>query len=199
MATQDHPELAVEDASRSPETRTAAHDPGSSAEDADDAPTASASDESTDVSQGHSATALVDTRRRRRFELEVPWNRAKLITQLATEEKSQQTLAEEYGVSRSAIAMFKQRHLTTIEAKRENLAAEFDDLWIANKHTRLATLQEVAERLAERPDARSAEVLAKLLKDAAEELGDLPTRSAVQINTANVEYHIVGVDPSVLT
>lgn len=128
-----------------------------------------------------------------RYELERPWNKVRLIGELARAEKNQQTLADEYGVTRSAIAMFKQRNLTIIQERRNDLAAEFDGLWIASKVQRLATLQAAAEGLAAKPDARSAEVLAKLLKDAAEELGDLPTRAGVQIQTNNVEYKVIGI------
>jgi hypothetical protein len=122
------------------------------------------------------------------------FTKATLITELALAEKTQNQLAEEYGVSKAAISMFKTRNLTAIERKRENLADEYCDLWIASKRNRLAELQAAAEKLAERPDARSAEVLAKLLKDAAEELGDLPTRPGVQINQASVTYRIEGVE-----
>jgi hypothetical protein len=131
---------------------------------------------------------------RERQSLTKGWTKAKLITELALGEKTQAQLAEEYGVGQSAIAMFKKRNLTAIEAKRENLADEYADLWIASKRNRLAEYQAAAEKLADKPDARSAEVLAKLLKDVAEELGDLPTRPGVQINQANVTYQIEGVD-----
>lgn len=136
--------------------------------------------------------AMVEVERRKQ-NLEAPWNKVKLVGQLAKGDKVQGELALEYGVSRSAIAMFKQRHAADIEARLANMAAEFDGLWIANKQARLSALQAAAEGLAAKPDARSAEVLAKLLKDAAEELGDLPTRAGVQIQTNNVEYKVIGI------
>lgn len=168
---------------------------GASSSHANKGQLATVNDVGSDLDQR--ATTEVDTPRQKQ-NLEAPWTKVKLISELARGTKTQQQLATEYGVGRSAVSMFKQRHLTAIEIKRENLAAEFDDLWIASKAQRLATLQEAAERLAAKPDARSAEVLAKLLKDAAEELGDLPTRAGVQINTANVTYEVVGIDTSQL-
>lgn len=135
---------------------------------------------------------------RRKLPLERGWVRAQLIRELATQEKQQLALADEYGVSRSAIAEFKRRHLTEIETVRGNLANEFADLWIADKRNRLQMLADAADKLADKPDARSMEVMAKLLKDAAEELGDLPTRSSVNVAVANVTYEVVGVDPEVL-
>jgi hypothetical protein len=134
-----------------------------------------------------------------RIPLEKGWARAKLIRELALQEQPQTELAEYYGVAQSTIATFKKRHWVEIERIRNNLADEYADLWIAQKRNRLAELQAAAEKLAGKPDARSAEVLAKLLKDAAEELGDLPTRTQVNVNTANVTYEIVGVDPEVLS
>lgn len=139
-----------------------------------------------------------DTPRLRR-NLESGWTKAKLIRELALAEKPQTQLAEEYGVGQSGIAMFKRRHLTEIEVHRENLADEYADLWIASKRNRLAEYQAAAEKLAKNPDARSAEVLAKLLKDVAEELGDLPTRPGVQINQANVTYQIESISPEDVT
>lgn len=131
---------------------------------------------------------------RDRANLERGYVRARLITELALGEKRQDQLAEEYGVARSTIAMFKKRHLTRIEQKQENLADEYSDLWIAKKRNRLEEYQIAVEKMAANPDARSAEVLAKLLKDVAEELGDLPKNAAVQINQANVTYQIENVN-----
>jgi hypothetical protein len=150
-------------------------------------------DSSAELARVGDSDADGDTRRVR-YPLENGWAKAKLIRELAIAEKPQTQLAEEYGVGQSAIAMFKKRHMTEIEVARDNLADEFADLWIASKRNRLAEYQKAAEKLAEKPDARSAEVLAKLLKDVAEELGDLPTRPGVQINQANVTYQIEGVD-----
>jgi hypothetical protein len=42
--------------------------------------------------------------------------------------------------------------------------------------------------------ARSQEVLISILKAVAEELGDLPARTQVQVNTAAVTYQVVAVD-----
>lgn len=136
---------------------------------------------------------------RPRVPLERGWARATLIRELALEEVNQAFLADKYGVSRSAITQFKHRHEVEIVEIRNNLANEYADLWVANKRNRLAELQAAAEKMAAKPDARSAEVLAKLLKDAAEELGDLPTRTQVNVNTANVTYEVVGIDPGVLS
>lgn len=141
------------------------------------------------------ATVVV---KRTRRNLEMPWNKSKLIAELAMGQKSQQQLAVDYGCTRSAIAMFKQRHLSAIEERAEQTTDDFVDLWIADKRGRLATLQQAAEKLAEKPDARSAEVLAKLLKDAAEELGDLPTRAGVQVALGVVKYEVAGIDLSAL-
>lgn len=131
--------------------------------------------------------------KRNRYPLTQGWVKHRLINELAIAAKPQTQLATEYGVSEGAISMFKRREMTAIERKRENLADEYSDLWIASKRNRLAELQQAAEKLAINPSARDAEVLARLLKDAAEELGDIPNKPGVQINQANVTYSIEGV------
>jgi len=149
-------------------------------------------DQSDNTAEHSSELARVDKRRAR--PLEQGWVRARLIRDLAIGEIPQKTLAEEFGVVDSAITEFKKRHWVEIERVRDNMADQYGDMWISSKRSRLAELQKAAEKLAEKPDARSAEVLAKLLKDAAEELGDLPAKAQVQIMQQQVTYQIEGIN-----
>lgn len=120
-----------------------------------------------------------------------PWIRGQLIADLATGEYKQTFLAEKYGVSNSAISQFKTRYSPQIEERRERLIDEYQDLWISTKYNRLAALQTLAEELAEDDTTpRTAEVIDRLLRSAAEELGDLETKLSVNV----AEYRITGID-----
>lgn len=125
--------------------------------------------------------------------LSTPWVRGQLIVELAAGEISQVNLAKKYGVHRSAITQFKKTYQQEIDRRRDSLEDEFSDLWIADKRARLATLQDTAEGLVDMDlTPRTAEVLAKLLKDAAEELDQLGNKNQVNIQMA--EYRITGID-----
>lgn len=131
---------------------------------------------------------------------------SKLIRELAIDEKTQVQLAEEYGVAQSTVATFKKKHLARIEEVRENLADEFAGLWIAMKANRIAEYQSDVEVINEKAQKSGATVAdsemirtkASLLKSVAEELGQLPGRSQVTINTP-VVYEIHGLDKDALT
>ena len=122
------------------------------------------------------------------------WVKQELIRELATEKKTQQELANRYGVGQPGIAMFKKRHLVDIERYRDSLDDEWAGIWIANKRNRLAELQNQIEELADQKvTARTAEVIGKLLREAAEELGDITNKNKVEVDV--VRYEIVGIDP----
>lgn len=146
-------------------------------------------------------SGVVEKREERahRGHLERPWVRMRLIRDLATGEISQAQMAQVYGVSRPSITLFKQRHLYEIEEVRAKIADEYAGLWVAGKKERLAAYQQKVEDMLEGNSPRHAEVLVGILKAVAEELGDLPARTAVQITTENVQYQIVGIDPEALS
>lgn len=120
-----------------------------------------------------------------------PWTRGQLIADLATGEYTMTFLGDKYGVTHGAISQFKKRYSPQIEERRERLLDEYQDLWIATKYNRLAALQTLAEELAEDDTTpRTAEVIDRLLRSAAEELGDLETKLSVNV----AEYRITGID-----
>lgn len=132
---------------------------------------------------------------------------AKLIRELAIDEKPQTQLAEEYGVRQSTISMFKTRHAQRITEVRDDLANEFAGLWIAMKANRLAEYQADVEAINAKAqaskttmaDSEMIRTKASLLKSVAEELGQLPGRASTVINTP-VVYQIQGeFDPEKLT
>lgn len=126
-----------------------------------------------------------------RWPLTNEWTKAKLIYELAVDEKTQRDLAEEYGVSQPAITKFKKRHTEAIEKRREKLLDEFGTLWVAEKYNRLAARQNEIEKLLElRTTNRNSEIIDKLLNSVATELGELESKVSVEIT----EYRITGID-----
>jgi hypothetical protein len=135
----------------------------------------------------------------RKGHLERGWVKHRLIRDFALGEKTGGQLAEQYGVSRTSISAFKKRNAMEIEEVRNNLADEYAGVWVAQKMARIQEYQQAAEKMANGTSARNQEVLVSILKAVAEELGQLPARTQVQVNTANVTYEIIGIDPEDLT
>ena len=127
--------------------------------------------------------------------LERGWVKHRLIRDLAVAERSQTELAEAYGVSKNSITNFKRRHYMEIEEVKNNLADEYASLWVADKRKRIAEYQEAVEKMATGKTPRNMEVLNNLLKSVAEEMGQLPARTQVNVSTETTVYEIVGVDP----
>lgn len=140
-----------------------------------------------------------DGRRPVKGHLERGWVKHRLMRDLALGEKTGQTLAEQYGVSRTSISNFKKKYGMEIEDVRNNLADEYAGAWVAQKMNRIAEYQNAAEKMANGASPRNAEVLVTILKAVAEELGQLPARTQVSVNTQQVTYQVVGIDPEELT
>jgi hypothetical protein len=101
-----------------------------------------------------------------RVHLERPWNRRRLIHELARGEVKQSDLAVRYDVSRVAITDFKARHADAIEQVRADLENEFAGLWIADKTNRLMALQDDIEHIATRLTSTDLEdALADYVRD----------------------------------
>jgi hypothetical protein len=125
--------------------------------------------------------------------LERGWVKHRLIRDFALGEKSGRELAEQYGCSVTSISAFKKRHSMEIEEVRNNLADQYAGVWVAKKIERIREYQNAAEKMASGHSPRNQEVLVSILKAVAEELGDLPARTQVNISQENVTYEIVGV------
>ena len=125
--------------------------------------------------------------------LERSWVKHRLIRDFALGEKTGAELAEIYGVSRNSISAFKKRYGLEIEEVRNNLADEYAGVWVAQKLERIRQYQEAAEKMASGASPRNQEVLVSILKAVAEELGQLPARTQVNVSQENVTYEIVGV------
>ena len=127
--------------------------------------------------------------------LERGWVKHRLIRDFALGEKTGRQLSEQYGVSQTSITNFKRRYAMEIEEVRNNLADEYAGVWVAQKLDRIREYQEAAEKMAKGNSPRNAEVLVTILKAVAEELGQLPARTQVNVQNNQVTYEIVGVSP----
>lgn len=155
-------------------------------------------------------------------------NARQLIRQLAGGRKTQVQLAEQYGVTQSAISHFSKRHADAIEAYKADASAALDELWITDKRERLAVLQQQVEEAQSKKQAVQlvreymaeaegldgavklkliedlaraagtgtswASAAQKALRNAAEELGQLPTATKIDVNDNRVSIEVVGVD-----
>jgi transcriptional regulator with XRE-family HTH domain len=148
-----------------------------------------------------------------------------VIRDIALGTMSQSQLGEKYGVSQPAISQFAKRNAEEIEAVRAKADDEFAGLLIAQKQNRLAAYQDLYD-IALKPqpkispsgklvkewitdeDGQQVEVIvqevdvraaAQMLKQAAEELGQLPNRLTLAGEVGvKTNYVIDGIDPGAL-
>lgn len=142
----------------------------------------------------------------------------KLVRELALGEENQAQLAERYNVSPSAISHFAKRNRDEIQAVRDKADDEYAGLLITQKANRLAALEQLyAQAITPQPKVAASgrvayvedpvtgeqvmvqevalDSAARMLKQAAEEMGQLPTR--VQLTgelTEHITYKIEGPD-----
>ncbi len=131
---------------------------------------------------------------RHSFPLERGWVKHKLIRELAEGKKTHAVLAVEYGTSITSIGNFKRRHTTLVDQAKQDLADKFADLWIADKRNRLAELQADIDSMGDDPDPDLLKIKHAAMKQAAEELGQLPSRMGVSVQAATVTFQIDGID-----
>lgn len=148
-----------------------------------------------DPMQGSAELEVSQPGRRRPVKgaLERGWVKHRLIRDFALGEKTGRDLAGIYSVSEQSISQFKRRHSLEIEEVRNNLADEYAGVWVAQKMARIQEYQQAAEKMAAGSSPRNAEVLVSILKAVAEELGQLPARTQVNVSTETTVYEIVGV------
>jgi hypothetical protein len=129
-----------------------------------------------------------------------PWQRHKLLRELAIGERKAADLGREYGMSASAVRMFKMRHRAEVDAIAAAPADELAGLWIAGKSNRLAAYQHDYEQAASGEKANHHEWIKArtgILHNVAEETGQLPPRQ--QVSIMPVVHVIQGVDLGALT
>lgn len=128
------------------------------------------------------------------------YRRYALCRELATGEKTKTVLAQEYGVSVSAISQFAKRNADRIAQILAAIDSEFAGLWLADKVQRIASYQDDMELSADGSRADHFEQIrtrTDIRKAVAEELGQLPTRG-VQVS-GTVTHILEGVSIDDLT
>jgi predicted transcriptional regulator len=128
--------------------------------------------------------------------------RRQLICELAKGERTQVELAEDFGVDQSTVSAFMKRHAGEIIEVQRDIADKYLGLWIADKALRLAEIQQIIDDIETvtgdngSPDADLVRVKLTALRNAAEELGQLPARVIHKVE-GSIKTIIVGVDPDV--
>jgi hypothetical protein len=129
--------------------------------------------------------------------------RIRLIHDLALDAWSERDLAENYGVAQPSIHEFKIRNSYQIACARDSIEDHFSALWIANKVSRLAELEDDVEDINAALVNATADIKPRLylakhraLRNAAEELGQLAPKAVNA--TVSVRYEIASVDMTAL-
>ena len=152
-----------------------------------------------------------------------PFLKRKLILALAHQQGRKADLAGEFGISPSTLTRFIARHKEEIEAVRAGTEQRMTDLWIADKGARMAAYQRdvdvveaeiesvVADRSSQDGDVFPGEGDARLvdtsdqlgrlmrakhraLRQAAEELGQIPSKVQINVGGERVKHVLEGVD-----
>lgn len=121
---------------------------------------------------------------------------------------TQNEIAKHFDVSQAAVATFAKNNAGEIERLKTMVNDEMMALWVASKFNRLASYQQDIEDL----DSALISVIAagamtsddvafikekrQILRNVAEELGDLPSRNQVSVQGASVNYTFAGINPN---
>lgn len=128
------------------------------------------------------------------------WEQFQVKRELAGEgSKTVQQIAEAHGISYGGLRKWKHDHKAEIAVIAADLANPFAGLWIADKANRIDAYMRDADRLEHADDvtyAEAARTRATILKQVAEELGQLPGRVSLVVQP--VIHVIEGVDVEAL-
>lgn len=121
-------------------------------------------------------------------------------------------IAAKYGANLQSVYGFKDRHEHEINELRAMVQDEFRGLWIASKYNRIAEYQQAVEDIEQalngilsaggtldREDMVYIKEKRQILRQVAEELGQLPNRNNVQVAGTTVTYAFNGIDPDQLS
>lgn len=116
-----------------------------------------------------------------------------LIQALAEGKKSQKEIGLEFGISHQAVSWFKLHNRAAVEAQAKDLEDEFAAVWVAQKRNRVQEYQDALEALSEviaqgNADPAVVRAHAQLLRNVAEEMGQLPSRQVVQVQQTPTQY-----------
>jgi len=105
-----------------------------------------------------------------------PWIKRALIKELALGTATHTALAEKFGVHKDSITAFRKRHAYDIAEAINDAEDEFTGILVAQKAVRLSVYQDQIEQALEHGNGT---LVARLLRQVAEEMGHLPSRVQV--------------------
>jgi predicted transcriptional regulator len=123
-----------------------------------------------------------------------------MCRELAAEDLKRVEIARLFGVTPAAITQFAKRHKREIDETRERIADGLVAMWIADKVERIAAYQADFEMALDHPNAAHHEWIRTrtgILRNVAEELGQLPPRA--QVNVFPVVHVVEGIEVEELT
>lgn len=133
--------------------------------------------------------------------------RVQVIRAIAMGDKTNTQIARDFGVTESAIRQFKQRHEFRIDQVRKALDNEYAGIALASKVARVATYSDQVLKILEVLEdpaqvaragmgyAELARVAQQGMRSIADELGQIPTRSQVEVSgTLNCTVNGVELD-----
>jgi len=122
-----------------------------------------------------------------------------LIYALAQDEVDYTRLSMHYQIRKTDLALFAEQHAAAIEDAKTQVNDEFAALWITKKTSRMAEYQADLEYLndcietADKP-LEAIRLKQQVLKNVADELGQIPGRTPTLVQNNSVHYHVEGVD-----
>lgn len=134
------------------------------------------------------------------------WKKYRFISACA-EGESNKNIAALLDISEKAAQNLRKVYESQINDKQQNMEDEFNGLWVARKAARIAQYQDYIERVDEFLDAVGVVgVDAPLIRAAqtslnavAEEMGQLTTRSKIELEGSRLEVTLNGVGVEDLT
>lgn len=125
--------------------------------------------------------------------------RASLVKELASGQRSHSQLADEYGMATSSVSAFATRNRDEIQKVVDGVVIEKLDCWIADKQKRIAEYAAMYESLTPMvrgmdPNPKYIRIRMDCLQRVAEELGQLPTKTRVEIEQNTFGIQILGMN-----
>lgn len=124
------------------------------------------------------------------------WRKVFVIRELAKEEKTRAEISREFGVTAQAVTAFATAHAAEIASVKADIASEWAGLWVADKAKRLAEYQsdieKITEDLADTTDDKLLRVKVAIMRQVAEETGQL--KNQIEVG-GTISYVVRGINP----
>lgn len=111
----------------------------------------------------------------------MPHEKLNLLRDLAKGEETSPQLSKRYGITAQRIREIKMENKQKVAEIAADLDSQFAGLWVADKRARLAFYEAELERIASIGHHEWVKAKAQLLKNIAEEVGQLPPRMSISV------------------